>query len=346
MVKQLSKLDNWVIDKIKKEYKDDVALLVGHNSYRLEEDKAKASFSFFFPASEKAMGLSRTFIIDGAGYDLFPMSWERIERMAALDEDNASCVGDAVILYYRAEADKKRFLEIQSRLKKHLKDSRFMLNKALEKLDIAMGLYQGMLFEDALYKLRKAAGFVVLYLSNAVAYSHGKYFSTSHESHLADLKAIKNLPKDFVRLYGAVAGARGAEELKKLCYEMIYNTRQFLNAKKGESKQSNPKPYCDGLADWYQELSYAWRQIYHWCDVNEPEKAFVRSSYLQSELDIVAEEFGFGEMDLMGAFDANDLPAYRKNAEAVEKQILASIKKLGETVESYGSVEEFLAKNG
>jgi hypothetical protein len=344
-MKTLSKLDNWVIEKIKKEYKDDVALLIGHNSYRLEEDKDKASFSFFFPASEKALGLAKTFIIDGAGYDLFPMSWERIERMAALDEDNASCVGDAKILYYRAEADKKRFEEIQSRLKEHLVDSRFMLNKALEKLDIAMGLYQGMLFEDTLYKLRKAAGYIVLYLSNAVAYSHGKYFSTSHQSHLADLKAMKSLPKDFVRLYGEVAHARIAEELKKLCYEMIYNTRQFLNAKKGSAK-STPNPGFSGLADWYQELSYAWREIYHWCDRNEAEKAFVRGSFLQSELDIVGEEFGLGEMDLLGAFDAADLPAFRKRAESLEKQILAAIKKLGETVESYASLEDFLEKNG
>ena len=345
-MKTESKLDNWVINKIKKEYKDDVALLIGHNSYRLEEDKAKASFSYFFPATEKAMGLSRTFIIDGAGYDLFPMSWERIERMSALDEDNASCVGDAIILYYRTEEDKKRFLEIQNRLKEHLTDLRFMLNKALEKLDIAMGLYQGMLFEEALFKLRKAAGYILLYLSYAVAYSHGKYFSTSHQSHLADLKAMKSIPRDFIRLYKTIAGAHSAEELKKLCYEMIYNTRQFLNSKKRESKQASLKPYCSGLADWYQELSYAWRQIYHWCDQNEADKAFVRSSFLQSELDIVAEEFGLGEMDLMGAFDANDLKAYRRRAEAVEKQILAAIKKLGETVESYDSVDDFLKKNG
>jgi hypothetical protein len=346
MENKISQLDNWVIDKIKTEYKDDVALLIGHNSYRLEEDQAKASFSFFFPVTAKAVGLSKTFIIDGAGYDLFPMSWERIERMAALDEDNASCVGDAAILYYRTEADKKRFQEIQARLKGHLKDSRFMINKALEKLDIAMGLYQSMMFEDVIYKLRKAAGHIVLYLSHAVAYSHGKYFSTSHESHLADLAAMKSLPRDFIRLYEEVVKAGSAEELKKLCYEMIYNTRQFLNAKKGEAKKSSPNPYCSGLADWYQELSYAWRQIYHWCDVNEPEKAFVRSSYLQSELDIVAEEFGLGEMDLMGAFNTDDLKAYRKNAEAVEKQILAAIKKMGETIETYDTVDDFLRKNG
>jgi len=274
------------------------------------------------------------------------MSWERIERMAALDEDNASCVGDATILYYLTEADKKRFEEIQERLKYHLADARFMLNKALEKLDIAMGLYQTMLFEDALYKLRKAAGFIVLYLSHAAAYSNQTYFHTSHQSHIDDLRAMKSIPKDFIQLYEGVAAAPSGGELKKLCYDMIYNTRQFLNAKKGTIRKTTVKPDYSALADWYQELSYAWREIYHWCDINEPVKAFIRSSFMQSELDVVAEEFGLNEMDLLGAFNANDLKAYRRRAEALEKQIVDAIESHGAVVEQYNTIEEFLAKNG
>jgi hypothetical protein len=345
MKNKLSKMDNWFIDKVKTQYKDDVALLIGHNAYRLEEDKDKASVSFFFPATEKAYQLAANPIIAGVSYDIFPMSWERFERMAALDEDNASCVGDAEILYYRKEADKQRFLEIQDRLKKHLENPGFMLIKAQEKLDIAMGLYQGMLFEDALFKLRKAATYVVLYLSHAVAYSNRTYFSTSHQSHVADLQAMPGIPKDFIRLYGTAAQSRSAEELKKLCYEMIANTRQFLNAKKGTNRKVSAKPDFNVLAGWYQEISYAWREIYHWCDVNEPEKAFIRSGFLQSELDIIAEECGLKEMDLLGAFNANDLKAYRRRAETLEKQVVAAIGENGAVVEAYNTIEEFIRKN-
>ena len=65
---------------------------------------------------EEANRLAKTFIIDGVGYDLFPMSWERLDRIVNLDEDNASCVDDAEILYYRKEEDKKHFLELQTKL--------------------------------------------------------------------------------------------------------------------------------------------------------------------------------------------------------------------------------------
>jgi hypothetical protein len=151
MSSKLSELDNWAITKIKTEYKDDVQLLIGHNSYRLPGDAELAQISFFFPATDKAYELAKTFIIGGIGYDLFPMSWERIERMTELEEDNASCVGDAVILYFRTEQDKERFLELQHRLKEHLSDPQFTLRKALEKVSVAMELYQTMMFEDELY---------------------------------------------------------------------------------------------------------------------------------------------------------------------------------------------------
>ena len=344
MKTQMSKLDNWAIEKIKKEYKDDVALLIGHNTYRLEEDAKKAFFSFFFPTSDKANGLAKTFIIDGTGYDLFPMAWARIERMAALDEDNASCVGDAQILYYRKEADKKRFLDIQARLRDHLSDPRFMLLKALEKLNVAMGLYQTMMFEDTLYKVRKAAGYIVTFLSNAVAYSNQTYLR-NHNNLIADLSAMKSIPEKFVNHCEAIAGAGSAEELKKLCYEMIYNTRQYLDAKKGKGEKGDYNQDYGDLADWYQELSYAWREIYHWCDWNDAFMAFMRGSFLQSELDIVREEFGLKEMDLLGAFNANDMTAYRKRAETLEKQIVSVIEKHGVAIDTYDSIEVFLKKN-
>ena len=54
MSSKMSELDNWAITKIKTEYKDDIQLLIGHNSYRLPGDAELARISFFFPATDKA----------------------------------------------------------------------------------------------------------------------------------------------------------------------------------------------------------------------------------------------------------------------------------------------------
>lgn len=337
------RLIDWAINKIKTEYKDDVRLLIGHSTNKLEKDTDKSPFGFFLPATKKARKLSKTFIIDGIGNDLFPMPLERMERIVALDEDNASCIADGEILYYRNEEDKKIFLNLQARLQDNLRNPQYTLNKALEKLNIAMGLYQTMQFENALYKVRKGAGYIVNYLSSGIAYMNQTYFKKYHT--IAELSAMESVPTDFIRLYEAIIKAGSSEELKKLCYEMIYNTRQYLGAKKGKGEKGKINQNFNDLADWYQELSYAWREIYQWCDQNDATRAFMRGCFLQSELDIVREEFGLGEMDLLGAFNANDLKAYRKRAATLEKQIIAAIEKHGVAISKYDSIDEFLKKN-
>ena len=339
------RLVNWVINKIKTEYKDEVCLLIGHNTLKLEKDADEKSLGFYIPASERASGLAKTFIIDGIGYDLFPMSWERMERTAELNEYNTTCLADAKLLYYRNEEDKKRFIGLQAKLRDNLKNPKFMLNKALEKLNVVMEIYQTMMFEETLYKIRKASGFIADYLSIAIANANLTYFRNGQTNQIPDLLAMKSIPKDFVRLYEAIVRARSSEELKKLCYEMISNTRQFLSAKKGKRENGNYNRNFEDLASWYQELRYTWRRVYHWCDKRDAVRAFMWGCFLQSELDIVREEFGISELDLLSAFNADDMTAYRKQAEILEKQIVSTIEKHGVVIDAYDSIDEFLKKN-
>lgn len=345
MKTKLTKLDAWVINKIKTEYPDDVALLIGHNAYRLEEDKDKASFSYYFPVTEKGMGLARTFIIDGVGYDLFPMSWERIGRMAAFDEDNASVVADAVILYCRTEEDRQKFTDVQNRLQKHLKDRKYMVYKALEKLDIAMGLYQTMLFEETACKLRKNAGGIMQYLSSAVAYCNQTFFSKAPFVRVEDIEKMPELPDNFISLFQAIPAASSAAELRETCFTIIRATREYLTARKEQVKQPVAEPDFHQLADWYRELSYEWRQIQRWGRQGDVVKTFIRSSFLQNEIDSIDEEFGLGELDLMGYFNAYDLKSYLEHAGTAEKAIVSRIEGHGGTIGAYASIEEFLEKN-
>jgi len=345
MSPEVSKLDQWVLTKIETEYRDDIQLLIGHNTFRLEEDAALASFSFFFPATGRGYQLAKTFIINGAGYDLFPMSWERIERITELDEDNAPCVGNATVLYARSEEDRQRFLDLQARLRDHLDDPAFMLNKALEKLTVAMELYRTMLFEDVPSKVRKAAGNILNYLAIAVAYSNRTFYQYGHRQYIRKLSEMESIPDDFIRLYRAVIQAETVEETRILCHRIITTTAKFLDAKKKRPEKRWSEPDYHELAGWYEELSYAWREIYYWCDRSEPENAFMRGCFLQGELDIVSEEFALEEFDILGAFTAGDLTGYRQRAEAVQNTVISLIEDSGVTIEKYDTIEQFLEKN-
>lgn len=335
----------WVIEKIKKEYKDDICLLIGNDNLKLEQDSQGSYFNYFVPANEKGYSLSRTFIVDGIGYDLYPRSWQRMEAMANLDDYNTTGLGDVEILYCRSEEDKNRFLAMQQKLQENLKDPNFMFKKALEKLNVAMEIYQTMVFEENLSKVRMAAGFIADYLSVAVACINHTYFKYSQINQISELSNMKTLPQNFIEYYKAIIQADSMDELKKLCHVMILSTRKLLSyVKPQEEKKACPADFHN-LASWYQELCYTWRRIYYWCGENNAEKVFVWTCYLQQELNIVKEEFNLKEMPLADSYNAENLEPIRKRAEELEKYIVEEIHKHGVELDEYASIEDFLDKN-
>jgi len=339
------KLLDWAIDKIKKEYKDDVALLIGNDSLKMEQDTEGLRFDYFVPLNEKGNNLAKTFIIDGIGYDLYPRSWKRIENMANLDDYNPTCLGYSQILYYRSEEDKKQFLDMKNKLKENLENRDYMFKKALEKLNVAMEIYQTMMFEDSIGKVRMAAGFIADFLSVAVAFVNQTYFKYSQVEQMKELSEMKEIPENFIQYYKAIINAISVDELKHLCHVMILSTRKFMIKNNPKKDDNIYNTNFRNLADWFQELCYTWRRVYYYCDQRDTEKVFVWGCYLQEELNTVKEEFGLKEMDLLSQFDTKDLSIFRKCAEELEKYIIDEINKHGVELDIYNTVEDFLAKN-
>ena len=96
-----TKLQNWVIHKIKAEYADDIDLLLAVEGHSVNNDDHGKVFDFFIPASERGYELAETFIIDGIGHDLYPRSWERMQRTADLLDDQTYCLGNSKICFRR-----------------------------------------------------------------------------------------------------------------------------------------------------------------------------------------------------------------------------------------------------
>lgn len=338
-------LTNWAITQIQEKYKDDVALLIAISGHSLEDDCHGECFDYFVPANENGKNLAQTFIINGVGHDLYPRSWERIENMADFNDDFTFGLGDAKILYSRSDEDKKQFIAMQEKLKANLQNKDFMLNKALEKLDAAMDIYRTMMFEDMLYKVRMAAGFIARYLSIAVACINGMYFRLRLDLETAELAQMKEVPENFITYFEAIVEAESVEELKKFSHEIIQTARKFIAARKPPKAENKKMPDYEDLADWYEEGSLTWRRIYHHCDTQNYQRVFPDAINLQHELNIIKEEFGLREMDLLGCFDAASLSTFKQRAKELEQYVISEIENHGITLNKYDTLEQFLAKN-
>lgn len=333
----------WVIKEIENEYNGEISLLLGRKGARmLPSDSNDMTFDFFIPASDHGYSLSRTFIIGDMGYDLFPMSWERVGGLATLNERIAFCLADSEILYARNEADKEHFELLQKTLFNNLKDIDFVSKKSLEKINFAMDIYKTMMFEMSFGNTRKAAGVITGYLLEALVIINGTYVKRDYGywNIVEQVNELKNVPVGFTDIYEKILRAEDIDAVKNLVHCIIGETRNFF---KQFVPQKKPKNYdFDELAGWYEESRYTFRRIAYACKNNQIHESFTLGCYLQIELDILTEEAGLDKMDLLASYNADDLSAFEKRSEEIEEYILNVIKKHGVKLRKYDNLEDFL----
>lgn len=342
MDENLKLLREWVVNKIKSEYAEDVDLLIAVSGHSVDGDGHGECFDYFVPATERGNELSQTFIIAGVGHDLYPRSWERLEASVMLQDGPDVCLGNAEVIYARNEDARVRFEETKARFMANLSNPSFVYGKALERLDVAMDIYKTMMFEERLYQVRMGAGYIADYLNQAVAYLNGTFMRLLDVQE--QVKAFEKLPENFAFYGDAIVCAESMEELKNLSQLMIRTTRKFIQSfKQDMAEQVRAADFAD-LAGWYQELSLAWRRLSIFCDKGDHRNAFLDACYLQSELNIVGEEFGLKEMDLLGSFNSKELTKLKECAKDLENYMIESIEAQGVKINRYESVQEFLAK--
>lgn len=341
MIDQASRLTQWVIDRIRAEYPNDVALLVAVSGHSVDGDGHGECFDYFVPATERGNELAQTFIIDGIGHDLYPRDWERMRRTADLDDWATLCLGDARILYARTPGDEARFEALRDRLHANLRDPAFTYQKALAWLDVAMDLYRTLMFEQRLCQARMAVGLIHDYLSMGVAYLNGSYIQKL-VGRVPELERMRQLPDRFIGLYLSVMDANDVDELRRLAHEIIASARAFFAAHRPKTKAPAPNADYKNLAGWYEELSLTLRRIRYHCREQNADGAFMDGCHLQNELNVVCSEFGLPEMDLLGCFDPADLAAFSERTSRVEREIVSQIEAHGATIRRYDSLEAFL----
>ncbi len=331
----------WVVNTVKEQYPDDIALVISHSTLRINE--TEKTMSYFVPATRKGEEFAQTFILAGEGFDIWSISWERLEKFADLTEYNITCLADTEILYARCEADAKRFEELQKKQKENLSDKVKMRACALKAYAQAKNIYLDMLFATSDSDVKLGAGYVLDYLARAVAFTNLKYFKKSQSNQIEELKSMQNVPQGFEELYLSVIMEKNGAVQKKSCYELICMVQQFLlnNSKMADTMGAKEHNYQD-LALWYAELSYTWLRLRRYAADKDTVKCYMWGIVLQRELNQVCGDFGLEKMELMEVFDADNLEALVNRANRLEQEMRTIIVAGGGKIREFETVEEFL----
>ena len=328
-------ITNWVLNTVKEQYADDIALVVSHSTLNIDPDVD--AVSYFVPVTDKGRQFAQAFIFEGRGYDIWGIEWERLERFAALDEYNVTVLADSKILYARTPEDAARFEALKNAQLDNLRDPIQARKHALESYATAKDLYTELLFAEG-SGVRLCAGYVLDYLARAIAFANHSYFRKSQIDQLEELQSMARVPAQLAEMYIEVICTSDDCRRKELCHELISVVGHFLTRESSTNCEHN----FQDLADWYAELSYTWLRIRHYGQEGDAVKVHMWGVMLQNELNEVCSDFGLDKMELMSEFDYTDLPRFVARANALEVQMRSIITSRGGNIREYRTSEEFL----
>ena len=341
-----TELIDWAIATIKTKYHEDVALLIGQKgACKIPTDEQKLAFDFFVPCSKKGYQLAETFVIEDMGYDLFSMSWERLEGIANLQERITFALMNGVVLYARTKEEEERFLSLQQKVRERLADPVYTYNKSLAQIDVAMELYKTMMFEEKLSHVRKAAGGIMMYLSIAIATYNGSYLNGSYGKlqYVNEVMAMKEHPEAFDTLCNEIIGAKEVLKIRDCTHRLLKTVRQFFLQRKRETGEQETINYnYEDLASWYYEARYTFRRLEYYVRAEDRMSSYELGCYLQIEFDEIQTEFGLEPMDLMGVYNPYNLHHLSNRAAELEQYIIATLKEHQVRLKIYDNLHCFL----
>lgn len=344
------KLVRWIEDKVKTKYSDDISMVLIYGSYVNGTANALSDVDcYYIPKTDRGYEMAVDFIIGGVGYDIFPMTWDRVENIAALKEVLLPCVGDVQILYYNSDEDLERFRQLKIKMQNNLKDTDYIRTIIEEKFFFACSLYSEMTVHTDTASVRKYAGYIIMTLADIVALYNHDYFHFGLKKQLDDLQTkFHDMPEGFTDGYIQVIQASDNDSCKGHCFDLLKITADHIGLdmeiKETELKKpvkENPHPDFQWLAGLYEEISSTFNKIYVCCENGNYALAFLSAVCLQNELDD-AMECGGKKYNLLDSYSHTELSRLADRTKEIETDYVQRVLEGGGRIKRFDSFEEFL----
>jgi len=297
-----------LIDKSKTDYKDDIALVVIMGSYIYGETHSRSDLDLFFvPDTERGCNLGFTFIIDGIGFDYWPISWERLERIANFDERITSIITEGKVLYYSSDSDLERFYQIKQKAL-DTGDPRKFVYKAVKKLDEAYKDYWRLLNAHTISDARINAIDIINTVTYALALLNRITVKRGRGRLKQEILNMPLVPDGFSELYDSVFSISDIDAIKRAYGQLIQTTETLILREK--ERICEKVSFAVSLNGFYEEMINFYNKIEHAYKTCDAVTALFASVELTKEVEQVLKGTGVSSKqlpDLVSAFDPNNL---------------------------------------
>lgn len=329
-----------IVEKIETFYCEDISLLICYGSYVTGEYGEMSDIDFFFvPKTNRGYELSHQFILNNVGYDLWPVSWERLNNLSNLEDQPASILMDGEVLFAASEDDLRRLEDLKSNFKQNLKNEMIVRKMSEKYLEKAKVIYFGlqnrasdMLFIDA---INIAEALLV-----AIATLNGTYIKKGLKRIENELDRLFMVPAGFLENYRKMIRANDESEVQRIVNELIAETEKIYKSKFDHDKE---KVDPSALAGFYEEFKSTYNKLMLACDEKNYDSAYYAGFMIDRETQLFLTRYTGPGMfpNIIDEVLRKDFPDLRASCLEHERQLIRLLDKNGIGINAYQDTNEF-----
>ena len=327
-----------IVEKIETSYSEDISLLMCYGSYVTGEYGGMSDIDFFFvPKTNRGYELGHQFILNNIGYDLWPVSWERLNNLSNLEDQPASILMDGEVIFASSEEDLHELEDLKNNFKQNLNNEvvvQKMSTKYVEKAKaICFDLQHresNTLFIDAIN--------IAETLLVAIAILNSSYIKKGLKRVETELDRLSMIPAGFLENYRRLISTNNKAEVQHIVNELIVETDKIC-----KSKFDREKLDISELAGFYEEFKSTYNKLLLACDEKNYENAYYAGFMIDRETQLFLTGYtGPGIFpNIINEVLRNDFVNIRANCLEHERQLIMLLKKNGIGINAYKDSNEF-----
>lgn len=353
-----------ITDELVARLGDDVELVFRYGSFVRGDGHRWSDLDMSYVPREPSRWDNITVLVDDILFDLYPLPWSTLERMAEWDDWRATILHDFEIVYEATAAAGARFRRLAER---HAELERpeakpAMVAKALaafERVGYDVYLLERHARREDIRAAHRHANEVVQTVFHALVLLNQSRADTRR---LGETAALPQAPADLARLVGRIVGARTCSELGEATHALLERTREVLLAAQAEQLRVE-QSFPDRLDAAYPELRADLQRVMLACEHNDAFGAHTKlHSFLHelhihlaqaargvaygsfnssSEYRLRLDELGFP--DLFPSLVAGRLDDLGELCVEFDRRLREYLGELGVELNSFGSLDELRA---
>lgn len=284
-MKDIMRIADIIKQRIENNYAQDIAIFAYYGSYATGHQDELSDLDFFFiPKTDRGRELNLQFIIDGIGFDLFPIPWERIARIASLEQPLTAVITKAEVLFSANDEDLTRFNSIKEKLDGlfHTDNSEYLLSKSTEYVNSAIVSLYNMENAKDLVSLKVESHKLLSNILLAVGFANNTYYTRTIGMSVSESFELEHLPNQYESLVNNIIQSSSTSDIMSYSRRLIQNTRGLIEDRYLQDAEKEPIETL--FTGYYEELKSGLNKVLRACSKEDMATAFFRSASIQNEI--------------------------------------------------------------